>query len=704
MPVRTNALMLLDDTIKTLSSDAFTATQTYHTVAAETGTADNLATISLDTSAFPTVDGAYTFRPFIVIRADTGDTITVKHGTGNIYLNGAADFALSGNKQLLLFFDGTNWTDLGITGGFGTIGGSSGSTDNRLIRADGTGGSTIQSSGITVDDSANMSGINTLGLVDAVELTIASGAITRTAGYHRIDTEGDASTDDLDTISGGTAGQKLILRAENTARTVVIRHAGGGTGNIRTYDTNSISLDETYKAVELIYDGTNWLVIGVTSSGGATTFNLAADSGTPETIANGNTMTVTGGTGIDTAVSATDTVTIAIDSTVATLTGSQTLTNKTLTTPTIGDLTNAQHNHTNAAGGGQLTDAALSAAVGVGKGGTGLTGTPTNGQLPIGNGTGYTLATLTQGSGVTITNGAGSITIAASGGSSLVDFCDFRLTLSSGVPIMTSNVTAATTLYCTPVNLPYTEGLITLKNGSTWETIASGEASVTLSGATASRPHDVFGYYNAGSLAIEILAWTNDTTRATAIDVEDGHPIKTGDASRRYIGTIRITGTTGQCEFSPFPSSAPGKLFVWNLKNQIVIPFRVIDTTNSWSYSTASWRQANASGNNQIEVIAGQIGSAIDITLINQALPNQPVGGGAIGEDSTSARATENIGISIGTVGLNIPNVTTFRKIVPLGYHYYARLEYGDGVGVTWYGDNNTPDTLQSGMMGGFAC
>lgn len=50
-----------------------------------------------------------------------------------------------------------------------------------------------------------------------------------------------------------------------------------------------------------------------------------------------------------------------------------TLTNKTLTTPTIGDFSNAGHNHTNAAGGGQLTDAALSAAVGVAKGGTGAT-------------------------------------------------------------------------------------------------------------------------------------------------------------------------------------------------------------------------------------------------------------------------------------------------------------------------------------------
>ena len=55
------------------------------------------------------------------------------------------------------------------------------------------------------------------------------------------------------------------------------------------------------------------------------------------------------------------------------LSATQTLTNKTLTTPTIGNFSNATHNHTNAANGGQLTDAALSSAVTVPKGGTGRT-------------------------------------------------------------------------------------------------------------------------------------------------------------------------------------------------------------------------------------------------------------------------------------------------------------------------------------------
>lgn len=58
------------------------------------------------------------------------------------------------------------------------------------------------------------------------------------------------------------------------------------------------------------------------------------------------------------------------------------------------------------------------AAVTPAQGGTGVTGTPTNGQLLIGNGSGYSLATLTAGSNITITNGNGTISIAstASGG------------------------------------------------------------------------------------------------------------------------------------------------------------------------------------------------------------------------------------------------------------------------------------------------
>lgn len=57
----------------------------------------------------------------------------------------------------------------------------------------------------------------------------------------------------------------------------------------------------------------------------------------------------------------------------------------------------------------------LTTALSVPQGGTGNSAAPANGQLLIGNGTGYTLATLTDGTGISITEGAGSITITSTG-------------------------------------------------------------------------------------------------------------------------------------------------------------------------------------------------------------------------------------------------------------------------------------------------
>lgn len=67
-------------------------------------------------------------------------------------------------------------------------------------------------------------------------------------------------------------------------------------------------------------------------------------------------------------------------------TDTQILTNKTLTTPTIGDFTNANHNHSNVINGGQFDpNSAFTTALGVALGGTGLTSVTAN-ALIKGNG------------------------------------------------------------------------------------------------------------------------------------------------------------------------------------------------------------------------------------------------------------------------------------------------------------------------------
>lgn len=63
-----------------------------------------------------------------------------------------------------------------------------------------------------------------------------------------------------------------------------------------------------------------------------------------------------------------------------------------------------------------FTSLTLTNALNVAEGGTGVDSTPTNGQVLIGNGSGYTLSTITAGTGISVTNSTGSITIASSGG------------------------------------------------------------------------------------------------------------------------------------------------------------------------------------------------------------------------------------------------------------------------------------------------
>ena len=101
----------------------------------------------------------------------------------------------------------------------------------------------------------NLRSIQELEFADAVELTISSGAVTRTQVYHTIDTESDAASDDLDTINGGAEGDLLIIRAEDSARTVVVKT---GTGNIVLSGGVDVTLDDDTDHLALIFNGTNW--------------------------------------------------------------------------------------------------------------------------------------------------------------------------------------------------------------------------------------------------------------------------------------------------------------------------------------------------------------------------------------------------------------------------------------------------------------
>ncbi|MBV6343635.1 hypothetical protein, partial [Candidatus Magnetobacterium casense] len=103
------------------------------------------------------------------------------------------------------------------------------------------------------------------------ELTLGTGAddgkITVTGVLHTVDTYGDAASDDLATITAGTGGQPLYIRANHTDRTIVVK----STGNIDNGGTD-ITLDDSTKYVHLVYDSvlTKWVVISAfpAASGG----------------------------------------------------------------------------------------------------------------------------------------------------------------------------------------------------------------------------------------------------------------------------------------------------------------------------------------------------------------------------------------------------------------------------------------------------
>jgi hypothetical protein len=61
----------------------------------------------------------------------------------------------------------------------------------------------------------------------------------------------------------------------------------------------------------------------------------------------------------------------------------------------------------------------------------GISGIPANGELPIGNGANFTLATITAGTGITISNGAGSISIATNGDNPWVDQTTASVTMAA---------------------------------------------------------------------------------------------------------------------------------------------------------------------------------------------------------------------------------------------------------------------------------
>lgn len=96
------------------------------------------------------------------------------------------------------------------------------------------------------------------------ELTIAAGSVTPTAALHKIDTEGNAATDDLTHIdyTNHPEGRVIVISNVNAGRVVTLKNESGGNGEMVIADDADLELLHPYQTVTLARVGTQWLEIG----------------------------------------------------------------------------------------------------------------------------------------------------------------------------------------------------------------------------------------------------------------------------------------------------------------------------------------------------------------------------------------------------------------------------------------------------------
>lgn len=361
----------------------------------------------------------------------------------------------------------------------------------------------------------------------------------------------------------------------------------------------------------------------------------------------------------------------------------------------------------------------------VGSGGLGISTTPSNGYVPIGNGTDYTAAALTAGTAIGITNGSGSITVNNTGVTSLAaagpglsmsastggvtatiaspPIAQGRLTLSSTLPVPTGDITGATTIYY----LPYTGRKIYLWS-STLSAIVEDDIGAsgvnTALGSNASGMYDVFGSdaTGGGTVTLSLVAWTNSTTRATGLvyGTHLGCLVESGTEANRYLGSVYLTAT-GTTE------DTAGDRALSNYNNRVRRQMFAQIPTGSWTYASTTLHASGGSsanttnGQGRFSFVVGVEEDAVEATFvsgIDGGNSTNPIN--AIGLNSTSAAANGIEGWGPSTV--LVMNTTSFSGQAPVGYNYLQMLEAcASAASATFYGSGNSLTTdPNSGMTG----
>ena len=280
---------------------------------------------------------------------------------------------------------------------------------------------------------------------------------------------------------------------------------------------------------------------------------------------------------------------------------------------------------------------------------------------------------------------------------------DFRLSGVSATPIMVADSTTLSTIFL----CQYRGNRIALFDGLNWQLATPGaEVSLAVSGRTTDLPFDVFGFLSAGVVTLEFLNWTNATTRATALARQDGVWTKSGDPTRRYLGSVRARSAT-TFHWVQRGVDLPVKFDLFNADNQNEANFSLIAGTNTWAYTTATWRQAQGSANYQVDVMVGLEDNDMCADLMVSSrnstisIPRH-VG---IGFDSTTVLSPSiNHGTANTVASIEASQAASIEHRPTVGRHFYAWLEISTATGTcTWIGDDGAL-RLQSGMAGNWKC
>jgi hypothetical protein len=336
----------------------------------------------------------------------------------------------------------------------------------------------------------------------ALNIDLDSEILTLTGGTG-IDTSGsgNAVTFAIDstvaTLTGSqTLTNKTIDVDNNTVSNIEVDNLKSG---VLDTDLSSVSgSDDTLASAKAIKTYVDSQVTAQDldfqgDSGGALSIDLDSE-----------TLDIAGGTGIDTSGSG-NTLTVAIDSTVATLTGTQTLTNKTLTAPTISSITNS----------GTLTLPTSSDTL-VGKA---TTDTLTNKTIDVDNNTVSNIevdnfkgtAIVTESEGIGSSDNDTSLPTSAA----VKDYVDTQIT-AEDLDITTDSGTIAIDLDSETLTVAGTSNEI--ETSATGNIVTIGlPNSVTISGTSTATTFsgDLNGTINSATTATTQTAGTNNTLVAT---------------------------------------------------------------------------------------------------------------------------------------------------------------------------------------------